>query len=58
MADDAVLELDLCEPLRVDGGELGLGLELVFDDVVHLRERVGLRHAGDTGFCGVGLSVG
>jgi hypothetical protein len=38
MRDDAVLELDLREPLGVDGGELLLGLELVLEDAVHLRE--------------------
>ena len=50
VADDAVLELHLREPFGVDGGELLLGLELVLDDVVHLREGVGLGHAGDSGF--------
>ncbi len=53
MGDDAVLELDLSEPLGVDGRELLLGLELIFDDAVHLREGVGLGHAGDTIFDGV-----
>ena len=54
VGDDAVLEFHLCEPFCVDGGELLLGLELVLDDVVHLREGVGLGHAGDFGFDGFG----
>ena len=45
-----MLELHLREPFGVDGGELLLGLELVLDDVVHLGERVGLGHAGNSGF--------
>ena len=54
MSDDAVLELYLGEPLGIDGRELLLGLELVFNDVVHLGESVGLGHAGYAGLstCG------
>ena len=58
VADDAVLELHLREPLGVDAGELLLGLELILDDVVHLRESVGLGHAGDSGFRGIGGQAG
>ena len=58
VSDDAVLELDLGEPLGVDGGELLLGLELVFDDAVHLRERVGLSHESDAALDSAGGSVG
>src|SRR3984885_4254231 len=58
MADDAVLELNLREPFGVDGGGLGLGFELVFGDVVHMGEEVGLLHTGYASFRCFVLSVG